>query len=132
MKDVVFGKLKEKSDAKLYLNRQLNYIALRTAKTLWSFGRSECNRVKMAFHYIPLRNSIKERMIWYVMVFSFSVECFIHSNSTKITICPYNETIQYWFKQYYILGVNFIFMDSWMRKCRCITHKLIKALRALC
>ena len=23
-----------------------NLIALRTAKTLWSFGRSECNRVK--------------------------------------------------------------------------------------
>ena len=25
----------------------LNPIALRTAKTLWSFGRSECNRVKL-------------------------------------------------------------------------------------
>ena len=25
----------------------LNPIALRTAKTLWSFGRSECNRVKI-------------------------------------------------------------------------------------
>ena len=26
-----------------------NPIALRTAKTLWSFGRSECNRVKLSF-----------------------------------------------------------------------------------
>ena len=24
----------------------INHIALRTAKTLWSFGHSECNRVK--------------------------------------------------------------------------------------
>ena len=25
-----------------------NPVALRTAKTLWSFGHSECNRVKVA------------------------------------------------------------------------------------
>ena len=29
-----------------------NPIALRTAKTLWSFGRSECNRVKYLDHFI--------------------------------------------------------------------------------
>ena len=73
MKDVVFGKLKEKSDVMLYLNRQFNPIALRNAKTLWSFGRSECNRVKMVFHHFPLHNRIGERMIWYLMVFSYSV-----------------------------------------------------------
>ena len=28
-----------------------NPIALRMAKTLWSFGRSECNRVKMGFFF---------------------------------------------------------------------------------
>ena len=27
-------------------NTNINSIALRTAKTLWSFGRSECNRVE--------------------------------------------------------------------------------------
>ena len=31
----------------LYLH--LNPIALRTAKTVWSFGRSECNRVTYTF-----------------------------------------------------------------------------------
>ena len=30
-----------------YKNFRLNPIALRMAKTLWSFGRSVCNRVKI-------------------------------------------------------------------------------------
>ena len=36
----------------------LNPIAVRTAKTLWSFGRSECNRSKKMFieeHIVSLR-----------------------------------------------------------------------------
>ena len=33
----------------------LNLIALRTAKTLWSFGHSECNRVKPKSHCIPVK-----------------------------------------------------------------------------
>ena len=28
-----------------------NPIALRTAKTLWSFGHSQCNRVKSLHHF---------------------------------------------------------------------------------
>ena len=31
--------------------QMLNPIALRMAKTLWSFGHSECNRVKIWIHY---------------------------------------------------------------------------------
>ena len=32
-----------------WIGRYLNAIALRMAKTLWSFGHSECNRVKASF-----------------------------------------------------------------------------------
>ena len=32
------------------VKRSINPIALRTAKTLWSFGPSECNRVKWYYH----------------------------------------------------------------------------------
>ena len=31
------------------IGRTISPIALRTAKTLWSFGRSECNRIKWLF-----------------------------------------------------------------------------------
>ena len=37
-----FGKIVFNPDCKIVFNR----IALRTAKTLWSFGHSECNRIK--------------------------------------------------------------------------------------
>ena len=30
-----------------YLDSLFNPIALRTAKIVWSFGRSECNRIKV-------------------------------------------------------------------------------------
>ena len=33
-------------------------IALRTAKTLWSFDRFECTRVKLSFHAIPVMDSV--------------------------------------------------------------------------
>ena len=32
----------------------LNPLALRAAKTLWSFGHSECKRVKVIYHHIFL------------------------------------------------------------------------------
>ena len=38
----------QRMTAALYSQTRLNPIALRTAKTLWSFGHSECNRVKLA------------------------------------------------------------------------------------
>ena len=33
-------------NGQVHLSKKINPIALRTAKTLWSFGCSECNRVK--------------------------------------------------------------------------------------
>ena len=41
--NVAFALMHEQLGKKVFINP----IALRTAKTLWSFGRSECNRVKV-------------------------------------------------------------------------------------
>ena len=45
----------------LFSSLVLNPIALRTAKTLWSFGRSECNRVK-ELRVGPLYRKAKMKM----------------------------------------------------------------------
>ena len=36
----------------IFKESALNPIALRTAKTIWSFGRSECSRVKGAYSFV--------------------------------------------------------------------------------
>ena len=47
--------------------KAFNPIALRTAKTLWSFGHSECNRVKIQLvnsQYLKGQSSTQTTDIW--------------------------------------------------------------------
>ena len=52
----LFSILNYKTEQKRKPNGQLiffNPVAFRTAKTLWSFGRSECSRVKAYLNHLP-------------------------------------------------------------------------------
>ena len=55
----------------------LNSIALRMAKTLWSFGQSECKRVKIANAFLGGRGCrgdfAKIKLLQYISVFYNSV-----------------------------------------------------------
>ena len=48
----------------LQLSFCLNPVALRTAKTLWSFGRSECNRVNETILYDAVLEIVRAPENW--------------------------------------------------------------------
>ena len=50
----------------LSIKHQINPIAFRMAKTLWSFGHSECNRVKNHYRYDHTKELPHEK--WCIML----------------------------------------------------------------